>query len=128
MKPRQAPQPKIPVVYIAGRYRAATEWDVYCNIHHARTLGMEVARLGGCPLIPQSNTAFMGGPVPDQFWLDATLELLRRADAVMLVWNWQGSEGAKLEVAEAKRLGIPVFEKTHELDDWLQFRRKLAEV
>ena len=124
----QTPQPFMPLVYIAGRYRAATEWDVYCNIEAARQVGVAVAKLGASPLIPQANTAFMGGVMPDQFWLDATMALLRKCDAVMLVWNWELSTGAKLEAAEARRLGIPVFEKLHELDDWLQFQRKLAEV
>lgn len=128
MKPAKAPQSKIPVIYLAGRYRAAAEWDVYANIHEARLLGMEVARLGACPLIPQSNTAFMGGTLPDQFWLDATLELLRRCDAVLCVWNWQASEGAKGEVEEAKRIGLPVFTSTADLAEWLEFQRKLAEV
>ena len=116
------------VVYVAGRYRASTEADVYSNIQEARKAGIRVAQLGGAPLIPQMNSAFMGGATgagDDQFWLDATMALLRKCDAVYTVWNWFNSEGAKLEVAEAKSLGIPVLFSETELKDWLVWQRVL---
>lgn len=118
------------VVYVAGRYRAATESAVASNIHEARVAGIRVAQLGGCPLIPQMNSAFMGGVTgegDDQFWLAATMALLRKCDAVYLVWNWVESEGAKLEVTEAQRLGIPVFQEETDLKEWLDWQRALAE-
>lgn len=117
----------MPVVYVAGRYRGPTEWDVSLHIHEARLLGMAVAKEGGSPLIPQSNTSFMGGALPDQFWLDATLAQLRKCDAVITVHNWRESTGAQAEVLEALRLGIPVFHELGALAEWLDWQRKLAE-
>lgn len=46
----------------------------------------------------------------DRFWLEGTLELLRRCDAVLLVPGWEKSSGTRAEIEEAERLGIPVAE------------------
>lgn len=102
-------EPKMHVVYIAGPFRARTAWGIAENIRVAERLGLEVAKLGMMPLIPHANTAHFQGELPDKFFLDGTMELLRRCDAVMLTPNWATSSGARDEVDEAERLGIPVF-------------------
>lgn len=115
------------VVYIAGKFRGPTAWDVECNIREAEKVGLEVALLGASPLIPHTNTRFFNGTCTEQFWLDATMALLRKCDAVMTVWNWEQSQGATLEVAEAQALGIPVFHTLNAITDWLKWQRALAE-
>lgn len=107
------------IIYIAGPYRGTTPWQVELNIHRARELGAAVASLGGLPVIPQANTAHFDGLAPDQFWLDGTLELMRRCDAVMLTRDWARSSGARAEREEALRLGLPVFEDLGKLTAWL---------
>lgn len=103
------------VVYIAGPYRAPTQWQIEQNIFNARAVGVTVARLGAMPLIPHSNTAHMDGIADDQFWLDGTLELCRRCDALVTVLGWTDSSGAKAEVAETLALGKPVFHSQEQL-------------
>ncbi len=71
------------------------------------------------PLIPHSNTRFFHGEGADEFWIEGTLELLRRADALITTENWERSTGARGEVLEAKRLGLPVFNHVSELANWL---------
>ena len=68
------------------------------------------------PLIPHANTAHpeFERVQPYPFWIAGTLELLRRADAVLTISGWETSNGARGEVEEALRLGKPVF---HELAD-----------
>lgn len=107
------------VIYIAGAYRAKTTWERDRNIHAARLRGAEVVSLGAMPLIPHSNTSHMDGLAEDQFWLDGTLELLRRSDAVFTVEGWARSVGATGEVREARARGIPVFHELYELGSWL---------
>lgn len=114
------------IVYIAGRFRGPTAWDIECNIREAEHVGLAVAQLGAAPLIPHSNTRYFHGTCTEQFWLDATMALLRKCDAVITVWNWIASTGACAEVAEAKALDLPVFHELPELEAWLEQGRFLA--
>ncbi len=78
--------------------------------------------------MPHSNTGNMDFSLPDlgdQYWLDATMELLRRCDAVVLAPGWQYSEGTKLEIAEAERLKIPVFMTEYELPYAYDFQKNI---
>ena len=107
------------IVYVAGAYRAPTTWDVAENIRAAERVGLEVARLGAMPLIPQANTGLFNGQLTAEFWLEGTLELMRRCDAVVLVPGWEAPGGTRGEIEEAIRLGIPVFVEMAELQRWL---------
>ena len=107
------------VVYLAGPYRGATEWDVVQNIRRAEALALEVWKLGAACICPHKNTALLGGAAPDQLWLEGDLELLRRCDAVICTADWNRSAGAINEVALAREIGIPVFETPDELRLWL---------
>jgi hypothetical protein len=107
------------VVYVAGKYRGANRWEVEDNVHAAEHVGIEVARLGAMPLIPQANTRNFDGTLDDDFWLNGTLELMERCDAVMLVKNWRESAGARAEVARAEYIDLPVFDCFDELDEFI---------
>jgi hypothetical protein len=117
----------VKVVYVAGPFRGATGWDVEQNVRRAEELGIEVAALGAMPLIPHANTRFFHGTISDQFWLDGTLELLRRTDALVLVRGWERSAGATAEKLEAERLGLPVFDTT-DREWWVLLSRWLEAV
>lgn len=110
-------KPRMPVVYVAGPYRARTRAGVELNIQTARRVGALAATKGWSPLIPHANTGHLDEVCEhhDEFWLDATLELMRRCDAVVLCPGWMDSSGTIAEIAEAKRIGIPVYEAEHQL-------------
>jgi hypothetical protein len=101
----------IRLVYVAGPYRAGTRWDEEQNCRRAESAAREIVGLGLYPVCPHANTRpyFSNPAIPAAFWLGATLELMRRCDAVLLLPGWAGSEGAVAEREEAERLGIPVF-------------------
>jgi len=107
------------IVYIAGKLRGATSWAIEQNVRYAEGLGLDVARLGAMPLIPHANTRFFQGECTDQLWLEGTLELLRRSDAVLMVPGWETSQGALGEKKEADQLGKPVFFSVAEVAKWL---------
>jgi len=107
------------IVYVAGKYRGETVWDIAENVRTAERVGLEVARCGAMPLIPHANTAHFHGIGPDEFWIEGTLELLRRCDAVMVCHNWKDSAGARAEVTEAERLRLPVFHLPAQLRAWI---------
>lgn len=98
------------VIYIAGPFRAPTQWEIAENIRAAERVGMAVIKAGAMPLIPHANTQHSHGSASDQFFLDGTLELMRRCDAVVMVPGWEKSQGSCGEKKEAERLGLPVLE------------------
>lgn len=97
----------IPLVYVAGAYRATTTAAVDSNIALAREIGKQVAKCGAYPVIPHANTAHFDGI--DLPWLEATLELCTRCDAIVTCPGWERSEGSSIEVAEMTRLCRFVF-------------------
>jgi len=97
------------LVYIAGPYRASDAWEVTENIHRAERAAREVARLGAMPVTPHSITARMSGVESDELWLQGTLELMRRCDAVLVLPGYEKSGGTQGEIAEADRLQLPIF-------------------
>ena len=101
--------PRLPVVYIAGPYRAPTPWKVLANIRTAQVAALEVWKAGAVALCPHSNTGLFDGEAEDQVWLDGDIELLRRCDALWLVAGWYRSTGARAEQDLANELGLPVF-------------------
>ncbi len=107
------------VVYIAGPFRGPTAWDVACNVNRAEELAFAVAKAGAMPLCPHANTRNFNGTLTDEFWIEGTLELLRRCDAIILVRGWENSSGTRGEIAEAGRLNLPIFYDQCELRAWL---------
>lgn len=113
-------------VYVAGAFRAPTPWEVEQNVRKAENLALALARVGAAPLCPHPMFRFFNGLLDDRFWLEATLELLRRCDALALLPSWEQSSGSQGEKAEAERLGRPIFyigtrgEIPAGLTDWLR--------
>ena len=89
------------IIYIAGPYRADTEWGVEENIETARSFAAAVLMLGAMPICPHMNTAHMGGVVPDQQIFEGDLEIMRRCDAVWMIDGWEKSVGARSELTFA---------------------------
>ena len=96
-------------VYIAGPFRGPDAWAVECNIREAEALGFRVASMGAVPVIPHAMFRFFDRTLTDQFWIDATLELLRACDTIVLTPRWEMSAGARGELNEARTRGLPVF-------------------
>lgn len=101
----------LPLIYIAAPFRGPTPWHVRKNVEHARDLGLAVAQAGAYPVIPHTMTADFDKQLTDEFWLDGTMELLRRCDAIFLSSRWKLSRGAIAERAEAIDRDLPVFEE-----------------
>lgn len=95
------------VVYVAGPFRAKTAWGVAENVRAAERVALQIARLGAMPLCPHANTAHFDGECTANFWLEGTLELLRRCDAAVFIHGWPASLGSMGEWEECGRLSIP---------------------
>lgn len=108
------------VVYIAGKFRGKTAYDIEQNVRNAEDLALEVWRMGGVGLCPHANTRFFQGQLPDWVWLQGDLRLLERCDALLTVPGWRRSSGSVGEVKHAKQHSLPVFHCPEELRLWLE--------
>lgn len=99
-----------PVIYVAGPFRGPDAFAIAENVRAAERAALDVARHGATPLCPHTMYAHFQGALPDAFWLDATLGLLGRCDALLLIRGWESSAGSRGELAEARRLGLVVAE------------------
>jgi len=95
-------------IYLAGPFRAPTAWGVEQNVRLAEWVGMQVAEMGVLPVIPHSMFRYAHGTRTEQFWIDATLELLSRCDAILMLKGWESSEGSigEHKAAEARQMSI----------------------
>lgn len=101
---------KMLVVYVSGKYRDARgPWYVKKNIELAGDVAIEVWKLGFCAICPHMNTALMEGPLDDPHIIAGDCELVRRSDAVVVLPNWETSEGTRIEVKTALENNKPVF-------------------
>jgi nucleoside 2-deoxyribosyltransferase len=101
------------LIYIAGPYRGSVD----TNIAAARKVAAECYKAGHDVICPHLNSAKMDEDtgLPDEFWLQTTMNLLKRCDAIVLVPGWQNSSGSKAEVAYAKSVGMSVYEDVPDL-------------
>lgn len=105
---------KIPVVYIAGKFRGPEFNDVQRYIDVASWFRAPIAKLKCFPVCVHIGEGLamhdLNQENNGQWWIESTLEVLRRCDAVVVVPGWQTSSGTFGEVQEALRLGKPVFQ------------------
>lgn len=102
------------LLYIAGRYRGISDEQVQLNIETAKYFGMLAIEKGWYPVIPHMNTAHMEAITcaGDSFFIEGTLELMERCDAVLMIPGWEPSVGASGERKRAMDLGMPVYDQT----------------
>lgn len=105
-----------PVVFVAGKFRAPTAWEMTENAREALRWSLKVAECGAIPLCPHANMGHFHGLLTEQFWIDASLALLAKSDAAVFIPNWVDSEGATGEHAYCKREGTPRFGSAHVID------------
>lgn len=126
---RAAMMPHIPLIYIAGPYAASALRSREAHIRSARAAAEMVLAAGGYPVTPHLLTGGMED-VPnmpartDEYYYTATLTLMTRCDAVLMLPGWCDSRGATAEHAEAQRLGLPVYDLEqsgqHGLAAWME--------
>lgn len=111
------------LIYIAGPYRPYTNAygalvDTAQNISHAEITAVHLVdtlgHLGLFPVVPHLNTRDFENQVKqnnDQYFLDGTMAILERCDAVLLTMPNadEVSSGTKAEVHRAHQLGIQVY-------------------
>jgi hypothetical protein len=97
------------VVYLAGPYRAKNGRTVREHVRTAEDWAVQVWKRGHFALCPHLNSAFMDGEAPDELFLAAGEEMVRRSDAILLLPHWTESYGSKRELAMATKNQLRVF-------------------
>lgn len=122
----------MPLVYIAGPLKGnGTHMDLASNVTQGCWVAMELLQCG-IPFICPMLSAYLGQHtqgwdsmclpeyepegVPAEVWYSLSLAQLCRCEAVLRLRG--NSRGADLEVAEANRLGIPVFHSLADVVAW----------
>ena len=115
-------------VYVAGAYSDDNVLGVLKNIGRGQEWASQLFMLGFAPFTPWHDKTFVIDNWDEDFtvpmFYNYSMEWLRSSDAVFIVpnsvglKNWQDSKGTLAEIAEAEKMGIPVF---YELDDLLKW-------
>ena len=95
------------ILYIAGPMTADTEVEYTQNIAWAAMIGEILFKMGHKVFIPHCNTGHIR--VPFSEIMDQDLTFLRMCQGIVLLKGWERSEGTKVELEEAKRVGLQVY-------------------
>jgi len=99
------------IVYLAGPYRADTAAEVERNIQNARRYHMALTEAGIFSFCPHVHMAHYDGLQEEQWFLDGTMEMMRRCDALVFIRGaMMKSSGSIREMHEAGKLKIPIYE------------------
>lgn len=115
------------IVYVAGPYRATTEWQVKQNIGLAEAAMSVLLKKGWFVICPHKNSAHMGGVIfldPEEdhaMWIAGDCAILRRLnphrDALYLLPGWENSKGARTEREVAGLCGLTTYERMDDVPD-----------
>lgn len=118
----------IALIYIAGPYRPANGRSIDENAQDAEAAACDLIRSGApaLPIVPHSiglRYSYLSPAGGDEgYWLPATLALMERCHAVLMLPGWRMSSGATGERARAIEIGLPVFESVEEVAAWAATR------
>lgn len=118
---------EIPIVYVAGAYRAPTIWAVIQNIRAAQTVAMDLRRLENPVMVfcPHQNSGLEDGAYSDESILDGDIAMLVRCDALVMIIGWENSSGATRERDIALEREIPVFYWPYDAEKFLNWHRDI---
>ena len=99
------------LIYITGPNVGSSYHQTEAYITYAREWAEKLARAGYAFYCPHLNTAhfdIIAPDVPEAFWREMNLNILRRCDAALLVPGWDNDEATRRDVEYAERWGVPV--------------------
>lgn len=96
------------LAYISGPYRDPSIHGIVRNIRRAEEAATKYRKLKYAVFCPHMNSALMDGTMPDDYWMHEDLEILCRCDAIVMLSDWELSEGARIEHQKANEWGLTV--------------------
>lgn len=103
------------LIYVAGPYSGDIEW----NIKRAEEVSIRLIREGHHVITPHKNTAgyerYEDKNITYETWMELSLNILSRCDAIYVMTGSQQSEGTQREIEFAKQHNIEILnEKQNE--------------
>ena len=110
-------------VYVAGPYSASNVITVLDNIRNGMQLSKDVFLAGFAPFCPWLDYHFTlqlreGEKLTVEDYYQYSTSWLEASHAVLVLPNWEGSNGTKAEMARARELNIPIFYTLEALVEW----------
>lgn len=92
--------------WFARLVRKVQTWH---NIYNVVLKARELTKKDLFPLMPHVLTVGIGHLQPYDFWLENTIEVMRRCDAVWFVGKYETSFGCRREYVIASVLELPIY-------------------
>jgi hypothetical protein len=102
------------IAYVAGKYTGKTWSEIEDNIKKAEALSIKLIQKGWAVITPHKNTAHYEiyeevAGLTYKDWIEITLTLLAKSDAMFVLKDWRGSTGTKGEIDFLADKTIPIF-------------------
>lgn len=101
------------IIYLAGPIRPKGKRTLEDNVATAKNIALRLWKAGYAVISPHANSdlpiTLADKVVEAGKWLKGDLEIMSRCDAVVVLPDWEQSEGTRGEVVFAQERNIPVF-------------------
>ena len=110
------------VVYVAGPFRAKTDYERVQNIRAAEAVAYKLWVMGFTVICPHMNTANMEGLISDEEILAGDMELLKRSDFVVSILPFgdekiMKSVGTQNEFRYADSINKPIYDNFNTINE-----------
>ena len=105
------------VAFVSAPWRNVSPWHVKQNRYEAEFMAEWLWREGFAVICPHKNSQDMDGLLPDECFLEGTLEIMCRCDFVVYNPELPISEGMRLEFWTAQHENIPIMQFIQEEKD-----------
>lgn len=95
--PTRGRMTRIPLIYVAGPFAGATNYEIQQNVARAEAIALHIAQVGGLGVCVHSMNRNFFGQRDEDWWLEAVLTLLSRCDGIVMTPDWERSKGARIE-------------------------------
>jgi len=103
------------LIYVSGKYTEDTSSLVQLNIEKAEEAAIQLIGKGWGVFTPHKNSAHYEKykeEYPNMTWdyfMEFSIEMLKRHDAIFMLNNWKDSEGGVIEHDYALKNNIPIY-------------------
>jgi len=102
---------KIPVIYISGAFTSVDENTLKMITSQASEVSSKLWDAGWSVISVHKNCegCVLSEHLTYDKWMTALVAQIAKCDALMVLQNWENSEGVKIEIQFAAALNIPVY-------------------